>query len=147
MPGALKRRYEVTDGFIDLTGSSDAEPEPQRKNARLAVQASSSSSRGASNSSSSAAPSSSWSRGVPHSSASSQPSWTPLEDEGDQNQIIDLTAENGVEGDGFIPYGRIDGKIVGIRYYTGEATQGESVMLKREPQNQVGDLKNDMKTA
>ncbi|KAJ5176963.1 uncharacterized protein N7482_002840 [Penicillium canariense] len=33
-------------------------------------------------------------------------------------------------------YGRIDGKIVGVRYYRGYATPGEHVVLKREPSNQ-----------
>ncbi|EPS34370.1 hypothetical protein PDE_09334 [Penicillium oxalicum 114-2] len=37
---------------------------------------------------------------------------------------------------GSILYGKIDGKIVGVRFYRGVATLGEHVVLKREPNNQ-----------
>lgn len=32
--------------------------------------------------------------------------------------------------------GKIEGKIVGVRYYRGNANPGEHVVLKREPTNQ-----------
>ncbi|KAJ5495403.1 hypothetical protein N7539_000519 [Penicillium diatomitis] len=37
---------------------------------------------------------------------------------------------------GSILYGKIDGKIVGVRFYRGVATPGEHVVLRREPHNQ-----------
>ncbi|KAL9074423.1 MAG: hypothetical protein Q9157_004383 [Trypethelium eluteriae] len=35
----------------------------------------------------------------------------------------------------YVPYGTLRSKIVGVRYYTGYATIGEMVLLKREPHN------------
>lgn len=55
--------------------------------------------------------------------------------EGDENEIIDLSQAVD-DGLAWICIGAIDAKIVGIRYYSGYATMGESVILRREPQNQ-----------
>jgi SWI/SNF-related matrix-associated actin-dependent regulator of chromatin subfamily A3 len=52
----------------------------------------------------------------------------------EENEIIDLS-EDVDEGFGWTCVGAIEGKIVGIRYYSGYATMGEQVMIKREPGN------------
>jgi SWI/SNF-related matrix-associated actin-dependent regulator of chromatin subfamily A3 len=54
------------------------------------------------------------------------------DDEDGINEIIDITDEY---GDAPSQVGRIDGKVVGLRYYDGFATQGEAVMILREPSN------------
>jgi SWI/SNF-related matrix-associated actin-dependent regulator of chromatin subfamily A3 len=117
MPSASKRSHA---GFVDLTGDTDDEAQqPQRKVARGSTV--NSSSRG------------SWASRRPQNSR------TEDDEEVEQNKIVDLTQTQDVDNHGtdFVPYGRIDGKIVGIRYYNGYATVGETVLVKREPRNQV----------
>ncbi|KAH8808943.1 SNF2 family N-terminal domain-containing protein [Xylogone sp. PMI_703] len=53
----------------------------------------------------------------------------------DENEIVDLSQAID-DGLAWVCIGAIDAKIVGIRYYNGYATMGESVLLRREPQNQ-----------
>lgn len=36
----------------------------------------------------------------------------------------------------YLLYGALDDNILGVRYYNGYATEGETVVLRREPQNQ-----------
>jgi len=52
--------------------------------------------------------------------------------------IIDLSQEyDDVTYGGYELYGTLETKVVGIRYYDGVATQGECVILRREPRNPV----------
>ncbi|RFU31148.1 hypothetical protein B7463_g5154, partial [Scytalidium lignicola] len=53
----------------------------------------------------------------------------------DENEIIDLSQAID-DGLAWVCIGAIDAKIVGIRYYSGYATMGENVLLRREPENQ-----------
>jgi SWI/SNF-related matrix-associated actin-dependent regulator of chromatin subfamily A3 len=99
--------------WVDLTGSS---PPPRAKHARVAQPIT--------------------------PPASSQPaprqSLNPRDSFGvdnEEDEIIDLS-QDADEGVGWVCVGVIDGKIVGTRYYTGYATPGEQVMVKREPSNQ-----------
>ncbi|EEU40351.1 uncharacterized protein NECHADRAFT_91099 [Fusarium vanettenii 77-13-4] len=70
-----------------------------------------------------AAPGTSNSGGVPASQASfAEPDY------------LDLTQES--EGPPFELYGTFVGKIVGVRYYNGYASPGETVLCRREPHNQ-----------
>ncbi|KAK3955460.1 SNF2 family N-terminal domain-containing protein [Pseudoneurospora amorphoporcata] len=52
----------------------------------------------------------------------------------DEPETIDLTQAD--PGPVLEFYGHFDGKIVGVRYYSGVASPGEVVVCKREPQNQ-----------
>lgn len=61
------------------------------------------------------------------------------DDEENANVLIDLTQAEDNIGVGFVPVGMIENKVVGVRYYSGFATKGESVRLVREPTNQVRD--------
>ncbi|KAL3427406.1 SNF2 family domain-containing protein [Phlyctema vagabunda] len=51
-----------------------------------------------------------------------------------ETDLVDASQE-AEEGFGWTCVGAIDGKIVGVRYYNGYATVGESVLIKREPSN------------
>ena len=103
--------------WIDLTNSDDENPR-QPKAARV-------------NQSTSRARSS---QPVPSQSLSqsSRPGRDAWVDEG--NEIVFLSQDVD-EGFGWTCLGAIDGMIVGIRYYSGMATRGEQVMIKREPGN------------
>lgn len=55
----------------------------------------------------------------------------------DTDEFIDSSQDPEIgRGEGFELYGNLLTKVVGIRFYRGCATQGEVVMLCREPQNQ-----------
>ena len=58
-----------------------------------------------------------------------------FEDEEDADELIVWSQEDGVH-ESFERYGTLQAKIVGVRYYQGEATIGEHVIIKREPHNQ-----------
>ncbi|GJN66954.1 hypothetical protein ACCO45_011115 [Purpureocillium lilacinum] len=73
------------------------------------------------------------SRGPSQSSQSSQS--TPASQGGsDDLEFLDLTQDD--DGPPTEFYGSFDGKIVGVRYYSGYANPGEAVICRREPQNQ-----------
>lgn len=58
------------------------------------------------------------------------------EDEADASQEVpDSTQAYNQQQYGFILHGRLHTRIVGVRYYTGYATTGEMVLLRREPSN------------
>lgn len=60
------------------------------------------------------------------------------DDDAGAHDVIDLSQDSNNEyGEDWEHYGHIDGKVVGVRYYSGIATVGEQVLLKREPGNQV----------
>ena len=131
MPDRSKRSH---DDIIDLTAdSSDVErDQPQRKAARLPLP-------------------------VHRPSQIFNRTWVQDDEDGDADDIIDLTQEVDNNGIGFVEIGRIgtsfsishdygrpecnwsyiDDKIVGIRYYNGHASAGESVIIRREPTNPV----------
>jgi len=116
---------------IDLTGSSDVENSPQRKQQRV----------GTVNASAYPTPSSSYaSSSQPRASqlfSSARDSWggaTQATQQDDLNEIIDLSQDVD-EARGWLCIGSIDGKIVGIRYYDGYANVNEQVMVQREPGN------------
>ena len=101
--------------LIDLTGSAseDENPGPQRKQARIGTNP---------------VPGT-----QPRASQSlTRDAWGAEVDE--EDEIIGSTQDPD-EGFGWVCVGAIDGKIVGIRYYSGYATPGEQVMIKREPGN------------
>lgn len=51
--------------------------------------------------------------------------------------MIDLTQTDGnIAALDRVPVGMIENKVVGVRFYNGYATNGETVMLRREPTNQ-----------
>lgn len=53
----------------------------------------------------------------------------------DEDEVIDLTQDD--NGNSSVDlYGTFDGKIVGVRFYTGVVTAGEMVLCRREPGNQ-----------
>ncbi|KAH7114050.1 SNF2 family N-terminal domain-containing protein [Dactylonectria macrodidyma] len=52
----------------------------------------------------------------------------------DEPDVLDLTEDD--DGPVRELYGTFDGKIVGVRYYSGYASPGEVVLCRREPQNQ-----------
>ena len=65
-------------------------------------------------------------------------SWTTdRTDEERAEDILVLSQEDGEEntGQSFELYGTLDTKVVGIQYYTGYATEGEFVIVKRQPSN------------
>ncbi|KAE8387960.1 SNF2 family N-terminal domain-containing protein [Aspergillus alliaceus] len=70
----------------------------------------------------------------------SQSSQVSAGEEEDDAQAADLVPESQAADDpssgSSILYGRINTKIVGVRYYRGHATPGERVILRREPTNQ-----------
>ncbi|KAG4421654.1 hypothetical protein IFR04_005154 [Cadophora malorum] len=101
--------------LIDLTGSAseDENPGPRRKQARTGANP---------------VPGT-----QPRASQSlTRDAWGLEVDE--EDEIIGSTQDPD-EGFGWVCVGAIDGKIVGIRYYSGYATPGEQVMIKREPGN------------
>ncbi|KAL3446281.1 SNF2 family N-terminal domain-containing protein [Aspergillus insuetus] len=62
-----------------------------------------------------------------------------LEDDEEDAEAADLipgTQDGGDSDSAQLHYGDVNTKIVGVRYYRGQATIGEHVVLKREPQNQ-----------
>ena len=83
----------------------------------------------------------------PQSSATqySAPSQTPAnvielsdgDDDDDADEVIFLSQDiNDTTGEFFELYGTLDTKVVGLQYYTGFASVGEHVIIKREPTNQ-----------
>jgi SWI/SNF-related matrix-associated actin-dependent regulator of chromatin subfamily A3 len=61
-----------------------------------------------------------------------------LDDEEDAEaaDLIPATQDGGDADSAQLHYGDVNTKIVGVRYYRGQATIGEHVVLKREPRNQ-----------
>ncbi|EUC38636.1 hypothetical protein COCCADRAFT_647 [Bipolaris zeicola 26-R-13] len=53
-----------------------------------------------------------------------------------QSQAPDATQGYSQQHYNYLFYGALDDKIVGVRYYNGYATEGETVVLRREPHNQ-----------
>ncbi|KAG9233087.1 SNF2 family N-terminal domain-containing protein [Amylocarpus encephaloides] len=110
--------------FIDLEG--DENVGPNRKNQRMTL-------NGAlcaqPHSNQSLGPSSS--QGQIPSAQVARDAWRETNEEFD---VIDLSQDND-EGSGWVLLGAINDKIVGIRYYTGVATPGEAVLVRREPSN------------
>ena len=83
------------------------------------------------------------SQSQPSSSAtegSSQPQrdlWLEEANDLDADEVIMMSQDaDGNAGETFVLYGTILNKIVGIQYYNGHATNGEHVMVRREPTNQ-----------
>lgn len=104
--------YKRSAAWVDLTGSS---PPPQAKHSRVQHPITPPVS----------------SQAAPGSSFDTR---DYLGDDVDGSEIVDLSQAID-EGLGWIKIGVIHGKIVGTRYYSGYATQGEQVMIKREPSN------------
>ncbi|KAF8858265.1 hypothetical protein BDZ45DRAFT_674055 [Acephala macrosclerotiorum] len=117
------------NSWVDLTGSDDENPAPQRKQARVNAHH-----NRVAGSSSQPPPSQSLSSSNPSSQRST---WAlPSTQVGEEaaNDIIDLSQDRD-EGFGWVCLGVIEDKIVGVRYYNGYATPGEQVMVMREPGN------------
>uniref|UniRef100_A0A8D3DB17 Helicase-like transcription factor n=1 Tax=Scophthalmus maximus TaxID=52904 RepID=A0A8D3DB17_SCOMX len=51
------------------------------------------------------------------------------------SQAIRAAASEEPDADGSVPFGHLQGTVVGLRYYTGVVNQGEMVGLVRQPQN------------
>ncbi|KAL7784831.1 SNF2 family N-terminal domain-containing protein [Trichoderma ceciliae] len=111
MPPRRKRAVGAVE-FIDLTGE---DPEPARKRLALSSSQSSRVSSGANT-------------GLGRNQALSSQVSTQ------EPEYLDLTQED----DAFDKelYGTFEAKIVGVRYYNGYASPGESVLCHREPNNQ-----------
>ncbi|KAA6413716.1 MAG: snf2 family helicase [Lasallia pustulata] len=63
-------------------------------------------------------------------------SWMDLSNEDGATEVIDLSQDfDDNTYNGYELYGTLRTKIVGIRYYTGHATTGEFVIIRREPSN------------
>ena len=70
------------------------------------------------------------------SSSQTQSSQTSnVVDEEDAGELVAWSQDDGTTNDTFELYGTLPTKIVGIRYYSGCATIGECVLLRREPTN------------
>lgn len=98
---------------IDLTNSDDESPPSQRQRANGAQPAD----------------------GI---TQSQRDSWTTdRTDEERAEDILVLSQEDGQENtsQSFELYGTLNTKVVGIQYYTGHATEGEFVIVRREPGN------------
>lgn len=117
------------NSWVDLTGSEDENPAPQRKQARVNA-----SSNRVAGSSSQPPPSQSLSSSNPSSQCNSYAFPSTQGGEDAANDIIDLSQDRD-EGFGWVCLGVIEDKIVGVRYYHGYATPGEQVMIMREPGN------------
>jgi SWI/SNF-related matrix-associated actin-dependent regulator of chromatin subfamily A3 len=94
---------------IDLTGDDDEEP--QTKVARIPE------------------------RGNQRRPADRDSRTSAQDDEDGANDIIDLTGDVDEHGNAFSLVGRMQEKVVGLRYYDGFATKGEAVTIVREPSN------------
>jgi SWI/SNF-related matrix-associated actin-dependent regulator of chromatin subfamily A3 len=97
--------------WVDLTGSDDENPASQPKQVRVAT-----------------SQSASGSQPRPSQSLNARDTWGEADEE---EEIIDLSQDVD-EGFGWVCVGAILDKIVGVRFYTGYATMGEQVMIKRE---------------
>lgn len=65
-------------------------------------------------------------------------SWLDLEEELDDETMVNSSQDFDDNVYQTLElYGRIQHKVVGVRFYNGRATLGERVMLRREPTNQV----------
>jgi SWI/SNF-related matrix-associated actin-dependent regulator of chromatin subfamily A3 len=101
--------------FVDLTG--DEENHHHSKHARL----------------SSSQPSGSQPRFS--QSLNTRDSWGGAEPVDNEDQeVIELSQDN-EEANGWLCIGAVNAKVVGLRYYSGFATVGEVVMVRREPSN------------
>ncbi|KAG8626205.1 hypothetical protein KVT40_006606 [Elsinoe batatas] len=72
----------------------------------------------------------------PRSSLVSQSSFDSVDDERHGNELMPSTQNVPAETEYFELYGIHPAKVVGIRYYNGFANSGETVILRREPENQ-----------
>ncbi|KAF6236752.1 hypothetical protein HO173_005043 [Letharia columbiana] len=63
-------------------------------------------------------------------------SWMEQGDEADAEDIV-ISSQDGEDSvyQSYQLYGNLDTKIVGVQYYTGHATPGEHVIVRREPNN------------
>lgn len=77
-----------------------------------------------------------FSQSGPRRSLNSQTSYEPWDDEDDGNELIASTQAAPADAESFELYGVMPSKVVGIRYYNGYANAGETVVLRREPENQ-----------
>ena len=144
-----KRNFD----FVDLTASDDEQTRRKiPKNRQTLPQSSTSSQRYPSSSSygvSSSSHSSINATGISSQSrpsassangGSSQPQrdlWLDEANELDADEVIMMSQDaDGNAGETYELYGTILNKIVGIRYYNGYATNGEHVLVRREPSNQ-----------
>lgn len=134
MPRQKKRAIEVVDS---TQGESSRAAKSPRFPSSVNAPGSSQSSIAYSHLPSSSAP-------VPSSSAGGQgSSWqnpVNLEDGDDVEPSTQALTQSDEPSSRFELYGAFDGKIVGVRYYSGMATAGEVVVCRREPSNQVNDL-------
>ncbi|KAF4556886.1 SNF2 family N-terminal domain-containing protein 8 [Elsinoe fawcettii] len=73
---------------------------------------------------------------APRSSLASQASFDSVDDENHGNELIPSTQGVSAETEYYELYGVHPAKVVGIRYYNGYANAGETVILRREPENQ-----------
>jgi SWI/SNF-related matrix-associated actin-dependent regulator of chromatin subfamily A3 len=69
---------------------------------------------------------------------SSQTQRDPWDDEAAENGMNDVIifSQDGAVNETLEVYGTLHTKIVGVQYYTGYATRGEHVLVRREPRNQ-----------
>lgn len=111
MPNPGKRAR--SSAVVDLTGSDEENNVPQRKHPRIGAASSSQ---------------------LPSTEPTNIRNQWLVGEDGEESDIIDLSQDI-EEGFGWVCLGAIDGKIVGIRYYSGFATPGEQVMIRREPGN------------
>lgn len=62
-------------------------------------------------------------------------SWLDDNDEDDINDTIDSTQATYEATDRLHHYGNIEAKVVGVQYYRGLASSGETILVRREPSN------------
>ncbi|QPG94777.1 hypothetical protein C2857_006943 [Epichloe festucae Fl1] len=124
MPGRQKRSLR---DVVDLTGDYESQLPAKRHSP---AQATSSTGLGGSSVYDSSPSGTQVSR---HAISSSQP-MSSSQTAAYENEVLDLTQDD--DGPVREPYGTFDTKIVGIQYYRGEASPGEVVLCRREPENQ-----------
>lgn len=149
---ASKRRR--SSDVIDLTGDSAEARPPKAPRSSAGTPSHSRSSAGPSSSAAGGrqfARTPSWTQPSPSSQRSRTayvPPWTPPQQHSqaerdawlqeEDNDIFENVASSQnlpVAQDQYQKYGSLDTKIVGVRFYTGFATVGERITIKREPGN------------
>jgi len=144
--GSSKRKREEV---VDLTGDLDTRQTPKTSRTSSTRTPSHSQSSAAGNRSLARTPS--WTQPSPSSQRSRTaqvPPWTPPQQHSqaerdawlqeEDNDIFENVASSQsppVAHDQYQKYGSLDTKIVGVRFYTGFATVGERITIKREPSN------------
>lgn len=146
--GSSKRKRE--EEVVDLTGDSETRSAPRTlRTSSTRTPSHSESSTAARNRSLARTPS--WTQPSPSSQRSRTayvPPWTPpqqhsqaerdawlQEEDSDIFENVESSQSAPVAHDQYQKYGSLDTKIVGVRFYTGFATVGERITIKREPGN------------